>query len=575
MTWCTRLLSLFILFFSFSLQAAPLTQIEKNLRGAWYNESTSGQGVLVDLVQTSGNNVLFASWYTYTKDGTQKLWLSFQGESNPNSTTQNIPIYLVGQNGSFNQPPDVTSSIRQVGTATFDISDPNNLRINYTFSENTASSPWNPSGTMNLVKIPFTNPALLNTNEAGIIGTWFDPQTAGQGLQVYLFADNKTIFATWFTYSRDRSQKLWIAMQGIANPNGSHLVDIYVTNNGRFDQPPAVGTRKVGVGTIILNNINSLTVNFAFDVAGPWGITQGSMNLVRLGNSQVDVNLGNIINTQNRDEVINAYRTRARAPTPAMQWTGNVQSCVAGTTSNEYKQRIIDQVNYFRGMAGLSAVRLRSNSSIFQSAALIMEASGVMVHNPDPSLRCFSQDGLLGSQQGLQVGASGHGAINIYIDDPGAHNTAIAHRRAILFPGQSEMATGDTPRYNSLGAIVATVGGQSTKEFVAWPPAGYVPHRVMPTVSNRWSLGLAGANFAQAQVAMRNVTTGESYTIETEPYNQNYFDNTLVWKPLGFQYYTMSSFPSQDQNIEVTVSNVIINGQARTFRYNVIMINAD
>jgi len=111
----------------------------------------------------------------------------------------------------------------------------------------------------------------------------------------------------------------------------------------------------------------------------------------------------------------------------------------------------------------------------------------------------------------------------------------------------------------------------SQPAWVAWPPKGYLPYQVIPQSSSRWSFAYAGADFANAAVFMSRNGTNLALTQEQQLNNQGYADNTLVWIPQGVP----TTKPSSDITYTVTVSNVVVSSIARTFSYNVTIIDPD
>lgn len=550
---------------------AAVSPAEEALKGAWFDPSASGQGVLIDVLeQPSGGNILVGSWYTYHKDGGRKLWLTMSGPAAPTAQVQRLKIHHVEQNGVFGQPPDVSASSAEVGTAELEMVAPGQLVIRFQFPAATAASPWPASGSLRLAKIAYADPGGLSPHQLVTAGIWYDPASSGQGINASLFpaTDGGTLLVmSWFTYSEDRSQKIWLTLSGPASQRGTHLMDIYQTENGRFNQPPSVRNVKVGVALVNVVTANRIKVGFVFDVAGPWGQRrQGELSLVRLGSPPA---MPGVIDTSDRAKVIEAYRTRYLAPFPAMQWTGNAQTCTAGTTSVAFQQRVIDQLNYFRGMAGFSAVALRANDEATQQAALMMDANNATSHTPPPSWRCYSEAGAsaafrsnLWMTSGMQTRV-----VDAYMDDFGDINASVGHRYAIL----SELgvaSTGDTMRANALGWIAA--GGVGVLDQTPWPPAGFVPLQILPRVSNRWSFQMIGADLSQSVISMRNVLIGQTFAIRREVIRETH---RAVWQVLGLPTAGSSSSPITDLPIEVTISNVRVGTESRRIVYTVTIID--
>ena len=256
-----------------------------------------------------------------------------------------------------------------------------------------------------------------------------------------------------------------------------------------------------------------------------------------------------------------------------MAWTGNVQSCVAGTTSVEFQESVIDHINYYRAMVGVKPATLNPNQSNYNEAALMMDANNQLSHSPPATWQCYTQAGASGAgSSNLALGASGHYAIDIYIDDFGANNYSVGHRRWILLPSQSTFSTGDTPGSNSLAVFQG--GGNETPaglKFVAWPSSGYFPGDLIPG-SGRWSFSNThGGNLGAAVVSMKNLNTGAIIPVTMEPFYSGFGAPTLVWIPQGVS----RGSPSQDTTYQVTISNVSDGQTTKSYTYTVIVINAN
>src|SRR5438128_1377058 len=81
----------------------------------------------------------------------------------------------------------------------------------------------------------------------------------------------------------------------------------------------------------------------------------------------------------------------------------------------------------------------------------------------------------------VALGVQGVAAIDLYVDDSGAGNTATGHRRWVLFPPRTAMATGDVPGgnqpprpANALYVFGPSCARPATPNGIAWPPAGFV-----------------------------------------------------------------------------------------------------
>jgi uncharacterized protein YkwD len=265
-----------------------------------------------------------------------------------------------------------------------------------------------------------------------------------------------------------------------------------------------------------------------------------------------------------------------------MAWTGDGDSCQAGTISSEFHDAVLRRINYFRALAGVPAgVALDATfNAKAQEAALMMSVNDALNHFPPVSWSCYTANGAeAASKSNIAIGHVGPSAITAYIEDFGAGNAAVGHRRWLLYPQTQTMGTGDVPGVNSRRAANAVwvfdgnFGGPrpaTRRDYVSWPPEGYVPYQV---VYPRWSFSYPGANFSGATVSM----TGEglSVPVTVEAPSGGTGDNTLVWYPSHLSPILAYRWPrpSSDTIYEVTVQNVVISGAPRDFTYQVIVFD--
>ena len=284
--------------------------------------------------------------------------------------------------------------------------------------------------------------------------------------------------------------------------------------------------------------------------------------------------------TWNRDEVVAGYWGEFDREEPDPEFTGNVSECDPGATNQEYRDSVVQRVNWYRQMAGLDTVtERREYSTRAQHAALMMSVQRALSHNPSDNWACYTTTGALSAgQSNLSLGHSGIEAISGQMQDSGDNNLAVGHRRWILYPQLRETGTGDIPipfdyfdspwmanalhvHDNVWGARPAV---REPRGFVAWPPSGYVPAE---TVWGRWSFSLSGANFRVAtvtvadehgpvpvEVLVRSVRSGGQ---APEP--------AIVWAVYGRS--DSSQFPEPtdgDSCYTVTISNVIVAGSVQT-----------
>ncbi len=268
-----------------------------------------------------------------------------------------------------------------------------------------------------------------------------------------------------------------------------------------------------------------------------------------------------------------------------MGWNGDVATCHAGTTGEDYKDAVMLRVNLFRALAGVPAVidHLPAYDAKAQQAALIMSANGQLSHTPPSTWTCWNVDGdEAAGKSNLSLGNQGWNAVYSQMRDNGANNDIVGHRRWILYPQTHQMGTGDIPanggfrETNSLWVIDDRFGSArpvTRDDFVAWPPPGFVPWRV---VYPRWSFSYPGADFSLATVTMTH--DGVAVPVTLEPWRDvNVGESTLVWKPVDGSVLGTDGAgrPAADTAYSVTIDNVSVAGQARSFSYQVTVIDPD
>lgn len=298
----------------------------------------------------------------------------------------------------------------------------------------------------------------------------------------------------------------------------------------------------------------------------------------------VQPGVGYTVDTSNREEVRLFYKT-VFASTVGVDpgWTGNVSTCNAGDTSADFKASVLRSINWFRAMAGVpAAVEFDPvYNAKAQQAALLMSANRQLSHYPPASWTCYNAvGGDAAGKSNLAFSRIGSQALyDAYMDDSGAGNYQVGHRRWLLYPQTRLMGTGDIvgsgTNYsaNAIWVVDSNVSAARPvvrDEFVAWPTKGYTPYKV---VYPRWSFSYPKADFSNAKVSMTE--NGVPITSRMEAVANGPGENTLVWMPGNAVDSTPWAKPATDTVYQVTVSNVAIGGQTRSFSYQVIIFDPD
>jgi hypothetical protein len=275
-------------------------------------------------------------------------------------------------------------------------------------------------------------------------------------------------------------------------------------------------------------------------------------------------------NLGDRGAIISSWDSEFNRTEPAMEWTGDVNTCNPGTTSEAYQQSVLQRVNWLRRMAGVPDVTYRADLNAQQQAgALISAANRALNHTPDPSAKCWTQAGYDStSTSNLFLGVFGANAMDGYVHDFGDNNKVVGHRWWLLHPGLKTITTGDIPvnvgvwPANALHVVSVDWNTTSTRDgFVAWPPPGYVPAYV---VYPRWSLmTFSSSNRADFSNAMVTVTGPNGPLSVSYDYRG---PERIVFVPAGFEKAPLK-FPS-DYTYTVNITG-ITGGSTSSYSYAV------
>lgn len=270
-----------------------------------------------------------------------------------------------------------------------------------------------------------------------------------------------------------------------------------------------------------------------------------------------------------RDAALAAWESLQQNRQEPAGWTGSVESCTIGTESAASLDATFHTVNALRDFAGLAPVSFDDalNHKAL-AAALMMRAQEDLSHTPGPEWKCYSDDGADGAgHSNLTLGTSGADAIVDYVGDEGV--SSLGHRRGLLDPSTTVFGSGSTGTTNALYTITdgATEVPAGTK--VPWPPAGWVPRGLVPSL---WSLAVGGSDqaveFQNPEVTVTIDGSPVEVTDVTDLGSSFGFGRTLAWQPtLG------SSFDAGDHDVDVTVSGVVVDAQPLPVSYTLKVFN--
>jgi hypothetical protein len=335
----------------------------------------------------------------------------------------------------------------------------------------------------------------------------------------------------------------------------------------------------------------AIAISLLMVIWSPAGLRNGSAgSSQKLDNAVVVANVGNPgsdqvttaefvgIDTSSRQDVVDAYNNLYLTSTTSLGATGVVASCTPGSTSSAFKSSVQQRINYYREMAGVpdAATTDATMNSKAQDAAIMMDANGAISHTPPSSWNCYSAaNANTAGHSNLAEGVNGSDAIDLYMQDSGANNTSVGHRKWVLFPEQHVFGTGDVnatggpnPQYGGKFNVLYWDDGHETDArpatrngFVAWPSPGYVPYEV---VYARWSLTIRNADFSSATVTM--TSNGSSVPVSVIS-RDDHDDGFTHWPEAGLAW-TVNNLasdaewpnPGADTSYDVHITGIKVGG---------------
>lgn len=288
---------------------APIRIYQSGLDGAWFAPYEGGQGFTFDWI--AGANTIFMPWFTFAQSGINDpsglAWYTLQGGGiAPGATSAELAI-AVSNPGAFNSG-GVPGKI--VGSAHLSFTDCSNGTLLYQFDAGTNGGA---GGLISLTRLtPSTEPCILadgstlpaqNANppasgfDARQSGSWFDPATGGQGVEMTIVPPGNgsagLVFIPWFTFdpaghSDDALNQHWFTLQGdlSAADGGTVVLPIYRIIGGAFDSMPTSNYVQVGHATLSMHGCDSAELVYVFDVsevAHAFAGLTGTTHLTRIG----------------------------------------------------------------------------------------------------------------------------------------------------------------------------------------------------------------------------------------------------------------------------------------------------
>jgi hypothetical protein len=120
---------------------------------------------------------------------------------------------------------------------------------------------------------PSPSPAIPDLNQHGLTGSWFEPMTDGQGLEIEVFPDlvapgTGAAQLSWFTFDTvagGADRQRWYTLSGnMAGGQPSASLTIFRNTGGNFNAPPITNGVAVGTATLSFDTCASGQLSYNF-----------------------------------------------------------------------------------------------------------------------------------------------------------------------------------------------------------------------------------------------------------------------------------------------------------------------
>ena len=145
------------------------------------------------------------------------------------------------------------------------------------------------------IKSTCPTPAETFKLNPGFNGSWYNPETGGQGFLIDVLPKSNSMFVAWFTFANSvdtgkataigSPDQRWLTAQGELGDTNSLSLTIYNTDGGIFNDPTSVQSNPVGIMTIRFDNCSVGTVEFAIDNNS----ISGTIPIKRIVNDNVEL----------------------------------------------------------------------------------------------------------------------------------------------------------------------------------------------------------------------------------------------------------------------------------------------
>ncbi len=294
-----------------------------------------------------------------------------------------------------------------------------------------------------------------------------------------------------------------------------------------------------------------------------------------------------ILKKNNRSAIVDAYLAEYALPKLGVKqsnWSGNVANCHPGTVSQTAIGLSLQRLNYYRKLLLLKPIPqfIDSLNAKCQQGALVCRANTQLNHFPPMTWKCYSKaaaQACANSNLAINYASDPRFFIDQNIEDAGIGNEFVGHRRWVLFTQAKNFGYGAVIDSNAMCTnalwvlpLNLNVVNDTVPEFVAMPPAGYCPKKLVTKIwannnDYRWSFSPSTGSVDSAKVEMFDYQ-GNKVTLKQNKVSNGYGDNTLVFEPSGIDVTSTA-----DAYYKVKITKVKIGSAFKTFEYEVVLID--
>ena len=269
----------------------------------------------------------------------------------------------------------------------------------------------------------------------------------------------------------------------------------------------------------------------------------------------------------------------------------DLSTCKAGTINDATRSSVVNEVNYIRGLHGLSPLKYNKDLEVYTSgAALAMAAQQTTSHDVDNSWLCYTENGATGAKYSslFNLSSANAGYRTTPSDSLVAYmrentSTSLGHRRWMLDPFIKETAFGmadgvqkTTGRGYASGASLYMYNPATYASQTTTAPLGIYPYPVGNYPQKYYKKGDRMSFYVLYDQSSynknRNVDYSKATLTITDESGATHAATDILYDNYSQAVPNQMSFllPDFAYGVKyiVKVDNVMVNGTAQNYGYN-------